>query len=304
MTPFSGPLFERLDTLLRQAPAYAAFREGRLSARGFAEFLDSRRGELVAGGVPDEDVDYAKRYPADRHAFVRAAMARLCARGVTATADYDRAAWDIAERKLRSFDHGGCTTYIYPEEAELLFAIASVWRPRRALFLGSYYGYWAAAALPALAGAGGTAVLVDPDESCCALARLNLAAEVKAGLVGIACTTGEQFLAAPQPDPFDMVVIDAELPRDHPDPALRGKGVYAALLAAALPHLADRAVLVCHNILMKDWTRAPVFERILSRNGDELAAFEAIARRHFGNWTEIDSTEGVGVGSRASGAGT
>lgn len=302
MIPSSGPLFDRLDTLLRDAPGYADFRAGRLSARAFADFLDSRRGALVSGGVPDEDVDYAKRYPADRHAFVRAAMAYLCRRGILPAADHDAAAWGVAERRLRSLDHGGRTTYIYPEEAELLFAIASVWRPRRALFLGSYYGYWAAAALPALAAAGGGAVLVDPDESCCALARRNLAAEVAAGVLEIACTTGEQFLAAPRPEPFDMLVIDAELPRDHPVAALRGKGVYAALLAAALPHLADRAVLVCHNILLTDWTGAPAFERILSRNGHELAAFEALARRHFGNWTEIHSTEGVGVGSRASGA--
>jgi predicted O-methyltransferase YrrM len=301
MTPASGPLFERLDTLLREAPAYADFRAGRLSPSGFADFLDSRRGDLVAGGVPDEDVDYAKRYPADRHVFVRSAMERLCARGVLPAADYDFAAWQAAEGRLRGFDHGGRTTYIYPEEAELLFAIASVWRPRRALFLGSYYGFWAAAAIPALTG--GTAVLVDPDEGCCALARSNFAAEIEAGTIEIACTTGEQYLAGPQPDRFDMVVIDAELPRDHPVAELRGKGVYASLLAAALPHLAGRAVLVCHNILLRDWTGAPVFERILSRNGGELAAFEALARTHFANWTEIDSTEGVGVGSRAPEAG-
>jgi predicted O-methyltransferase YrrM len=228
-------------------------------------------------------------------------MARLCERGVLPASDYDGAAWEAAERTLRGYDHGGRTTYIYPEEAELLFAISSVWRPRRALFLGSYYGYWAAAALPAIAGAGGTAVLVDPDRGCCDLARSNLAAEMDAGIVEIACTTGEQFLAEGQPEPFDMVVIDAELPRDHPVAELRGKGVYAALLAAALPRLADRAVLVCHNILLRDWTGAPVFDRILTRNGDELAAFEIIARENFPNWTEIDSTEGVGVGSKGQG---
>lgn len=300
--PLSGPIFERVDTLLAATPAYRDWRGGRLGAEGYRHLLDAERARLVAGGVPDEDVDYAKRYPAERSRFVADALARLDARGVIAGRDYDRAAWRRTEEALRRFDHGGRKTYIYPEEAELLFAIASVKRPRRSIFLGSYYGYWAAAALPPVAAAGGSLLLVDPDPGCCALAARNFADAIAGGTVAVACATGEAALAA-NDAPFDLVVIDAELPRDHPVTALRGKGVYAPLLEAVLPHLAPGALLVCHNILLSDWTEAPVFDAIVDRNRAELTAFEALARRHFPDWTEIASTEGIGVGSLAADRG-
>ena len=72
------------------------------------------------------------------------------------------------------YDHGPFRTYIYPEEARLLFAIADILRPKAAIFLGSYYGYWARAPLAVIARHGGRAVLVDPDPQAQAVARRNL----------------------------------------------------------------------------------------------------------------------------------
>ncbi len=43
------------------------------------------------------------------------------------------------------------------------------------MFLGSYYGYWAAWAVPAVAARGGRVTLVDPDPTACAVARRNFA---------------------------------------------------------------------------------------------------------------------------------
>lgn len=292
-----GPIFDRVDKVLRGTEPYRLFRLGRLAPADYFAFLEERRAALIAGGVPDEDVDYAKRYPADHDVFLTDALDALRRRGVIGPALHDPELVLEARRRARRFDHAGRTTYIYPEEIDLLAALADIGAAREILFLGAYYGYWAAAVVPALARAGGRATLVDPDPDCCALARANLAEEVDAGLIDIVCTTGEAWLAGPGPR-YDMVVIDAELPRDHPDPALRGKGVYRPLLEAALPRLVPDALVVCHNMLIEDATGAPVFDGIVARNRRELAPFLALARPGLAGWTEIASTEGIGVGRR------
>ncbi|HEX3147663.1 MAG TPA: class I SAM-dependent methyltransferase [Gemmataceae bacterium] len=196
------------------------------------------------------------------------------------------------------YDHGGYPTYIYPEEAILLFALGDILKPRRAAFLGSYYGYWASWVLPGILERGGRAVLIDPDENAQRVAQANLGKFGSSGGVEFATITGERFLDD-TPDNFDLVVIDAENPRDHPDPEQRGKRVYAPLLRHALPRLAPGAVVVCHNILLKNTLQGEFFQALLARNEDELGPFMALAGCELESFTEFTSTEGVGVGRRA-----
>jgi GNAT superfamily N-acetyltransferase len=94
-------------------------------------------------------------------------------------------------------------------------------------------------------------------------------------------------------------VIDAELPRTHPDPELRGKGLYRALLDAALPRFAPTAHVVAHNILLADATGDAVLAEAAARNAGELGPFRALAARELDGFAELASTEGVGVGVRA-----
>ena len=167
--------------------------------------------------------------------------------------------------------------------------------PRHALFLGSYYGYWAQWAIPGIVAGGGRATLVDPDEQCCEIARLNLRTNGFADAVDVIAVTGEQFLATSRQE-FDLVVLDAETPRDHPDPEQRGKRIYHSLVRACLPKLADEALLVCHNILFADDTGDPAFPGIIQRNRAELGAFAALASQWFGPFIEYRTTEGLGIG--------
>ena len=95
---------------------------------------------------------------------------------------------------------------------------------------------------------------------------------------------------------FDFVVLDAELPSDYPDEALRGKGLYYALLDAVLPHITDPSLLVCHNILLNDHTGSPVMGSAVAQNQKELARFLKLVDENYQFFTEILSTEGMGIG--------
>jgi predicted O-methyltransferase YrrM len=293
---FAGPLHDLARGVLARHREAAAYRDGTLAQPAWRSFADRVAGELVAAGVPPGEVHFVKRYPRDPKPFVRDAVARLAAAGVLPHATWDEAAADDAASLAAAYDHDGYGTFIYPEEGLLLHALVTVLRPRATIFLGSYYGYWAAWALPALARCGGCAVLVDPDPSACAVARHNLAEYGE--LATVATATGAEFLGATR-ERFDLVVIDAELPRSHPDPDLAGKAVYRSLLQDALARCAPRTHVVCHNILFNDDTGDAHLARVIERNERELAGFRALAARELDRFVEIASTEGVGVGVRS-----
>lgn len=296
----TGPVFTIAQSVLAGRPEYQSFLAG--GSRGeFSVFLDSIAPDLIAAGLPPDDVQFAKRYPRSQAAFVGDALARLTGVGILPQPDYDETAYERLAAQLRDgYEHGPFRTYIYPEEARLLFAIADILRPRSAIFLGSYYGYWARAPLSVIARYGGRAVLVDPDPKAQDVARYNLKAAGLLDAVELAVTTGQDYLRQTS-ERYDLVVLDAETPRDFPDPQQRGKAVYGPLLQHALSCMTPDATLVCHNYLFEDVAGCRFFDRIVERNRDELGAFLDIAAREFAGLVECTSTEGVGVGRRRRG---
>ena len=289
-----GPVFEAIDHVLQQDSDYPLFRQCRLTPLQFHALVDRRAKALIEAGLPGNDLPFVKRMPPNVFVFAIQAMQKLAERGLVPRIDWDEASFRRTATAAATFQHDGLMTYIYPEEGLILWALARACPPRRALFLGSYYGYWASWILPVLASAGGRATLVDPDPRSCDVARRNIEALGLGAHVDIILERGEPFLAR-RGGEFDFVVLDAENPRDHPDPRQRGKRVYQSLLEAALPCLGRRSLLVCHNILFQDETGDPAFDAIIARNEDELGHFRALAREHF-EFVEIASTEGVGVG--------
>jgi predicted O-methyltransferase YrrM len=293
-----GPIAEQAYSVIRDRPEFLAFQNGG-ARQDFAAFLDRIAPDLIAAGLPPEDVHFAKRYPESADSFVRQALLDLRGAGIIRSADHDAAHYrKIVEEMGRYYSHGHFRTYIYPEEAQLLYALTAIEQPRRAIFLGSYYGYWAHPAILAIARSGGSAVLVDPDPSAQDIARSNVTNAGIAGSVEIVVATGQQYLSAlPDGSPsFDLVVLDAETPRDHPDPRQRGKRIYEPLFEAVLPHTRPGALLVCHNILFTDIAACDWFDTVIERNHAELDPFLALVQRTCGQFSECTSTEGVGVG--------
>ncbi len=300
----TGTVFAAADSTLNGSPIYRSFRAGAASRADFNRLVESRAQALRDAGVPGSDVPFMKRFPRNPRACVGRVLADLHRRGILARATCDADSLDRTERMMARFDHGPFKTYIYPEEGLLLAAIAEIRAPRHAVFLGSYYGYWSHWAIPGIVAAGGRVTLVDPNEACCEIARRNLKANGFADAAEVVATSGEDFLARTA-EMFDLVVLDAENPRDHPDPEQRGKRVYHPLTRVCLPRLAPDALLVCHNILFTDSSGDPAFDAVIARNREELGRFAELVAGNFGPFIEYRTTEGVGVarlgGSPANG---
>jgi hypothetical protein len=170
----TGPIFDIAYSVLKSRSEYHAFLNGGTRDE-FSAFLDVIAPDLIAAGLPAEDVHFAKRYPRSAALFVRDTLQTLMARGLLPGSAYDEVWYETLSTEITaSYYHGTFRTYIYPEEARLLFAISDIVRPKSVVFLGSYYGYWAHAALSAIARYGGRAVLVDPDPRSQEVARYNL----------------------------------------------------------------------------------------------------------------------------------
>jgi predicted O-methyltransferase YrrM len=292
----TGPYFEIIDKVLSRDPAYHAFRNGRLDQAGLNALVDAMADPLVAEGLPRSDLPFVKRFPANELALVEQMLTTLAADGLIPSSRLPAGLDQDVPRHLARYRHGPYRTYIYPEESLLLAALTMICQPDQVIFLGSYYGYWAHSALLAMAQYGGHAVLVDPDPQACVIARANAEAFGLSQHLTVVQEPGEQALARVR-QPFDWVVIDAETPRDTPDPDRRGKAIYRPLLDACLPHLTQEAMLICHNILFTDWTGDPAFRSIIARNHAELDPFMQFVAQHF-DFIELSTTEGVGIGRR------
>lgn len=295
-TVATGPYFDTIDRVLARDPAYRAFRAGELDQAGLNALVDSMAEHLVAEGLPRSDLPFVKRFPADETAIVKQMLAVLAARGLIPSHHVPSRLHEELAHHLASYRHGPYRTYIYPEEGLLLAALVTICQPARVIFLGSYYGYWAQSVLPFMARYGGHAVLVDPDPRACAIARDNAEAFGLSQHLTVLTEPGELALVRLD-ERFDWAVIDAETPRDYPDPDRRGKAIYRPLLQACLPYLEPQAMLICHNILFTDRTGDPAFGQIIARNHAELDPFMALVAEHF-DFIELTTTEGVGIGRR------
>ena len=294
---FSGPVYELIQRELLPHPEYQGLRAGKISLAAYSQMLE-RSGEYSLGTVLTENQrNLVTRFPHSEEAFVDQALASLQGGGIINSVEYPKKAFEVFREHVRTtFNHGGYMTFIFPEEERLVFALSHILRPKRALFLGSYYGYWGIWMLPAVRSGGGHATFIDPNPDTNVVARMNISALGFAECANVRDAEGTHYLTEViARDSFDFLLLDAEGPEDAPDPEYRGKRVYLPLITTALRYLSPGATVMVHNILLRSNLRSPYFDLLIRKNAEELGAFMDFTSRHFSSREIIDSTEGVGV---------
>lgn len=243
----------------------------------------------------ENQIKLIERFPSSEADFVAAALERLRKEGVIETTSYCTEAFEAYRTRVAaSFDHAERVTYIFPEEERLLYALAEVTKPHRVAFLGSYYGYWAVWALPAISAAGGTATLLDTDGECVSLARRNIECLGLGGSAEVVARDAITYMLESR-EHFDWVVLDAEgpklgLPYDETDKAL-----YYAMGTAAIERLRPGGMLICHNILLAHNGDDPYFANMIRNNQRQFYKFLPLLEASCSRRVELSSTEGVGI---------
>jgi predicted O-methyltransferase YrrM len=301
-----GVAYDIIDGALRDVPEYQAFRGGLLSRAAYCAWLNSGALRPEDVGLNEDQFNLSTRFPVDERAFVAEVLEGLRQDGVIAATDYPEDEFAaLRERVARQFAHEDRTTYIFPEEARLLFALCHLLAPRRTVFPGSYYGYWAVWALPGIRAAGGTATLIDIDPDTMALAERNLTA---LGLAdGVEFATTDAIAHGLALDPVDLCVLDAEGPSPHSapegiDPDLIDKAIYFPIMEATTPALRPGCLLIAHNMLLGNLTENRYFSGRIANNRAQYARFHGHLDAHYDLQRLVPSSEGVGIYRRRTDA--
>ncbi|MEV4335181.1 class I SAM-dependent methyltransferase [Streptomyces sp. NPDC049597] len=296
---FAGTADSLIRSRLAGLPAFKEFQAGSIGRAELQSALAAERPE--DWGLNEDQLNLATRLCVDDESAVDRMLVRLHSEGLLPGTGYDKDRFErFRDRMDAEFDHGGHLTYIFPEEARLLFAVAEITAPARTVFIGSYYGYWAAWALPGIAAAGGTAVLIDPDADVLQLSADNLRRLGYSDVCTFACEDAAARLERELAE-YDLVVLDAEGPAAHGPANRRGKAVYGPLTAAVTPWLRPGGLLLAHNVLLENLTDNGYFAGRIARNVEQFTGFSRIVERYYDRALDLPTSEGVGAYRRGGG---
>jgi predicted O-methyltransferase YrrM len=299
MRSSGGPAVDRIEQVLCAYREYVDYRAGRLDRSGYGAWLDAHVAELCAAGLTEDQCRLSTRFPADERRFVAEALDDLRSAGIVPSVRYPEASLPAFRAAVTTrFEHGGRTAFIFPEEARLLFAVTHLVAPRRAVVLGSYYGYWAVWAMPGIIAAGGHATLVDINPDVIAQARRCFAAMGLSGSADFVVADATQHLGSVTE--IDLCVLDAEGPKDGVAEHLRDKALYEPIMATWTPHLRPGALLVAHNMLLEPLTDDRYFLAKVAANRNQYACFFSHLDDHYDVQRAYPTTEGVGLYRRAA----
>ena len=295
MKSLQGPVFKYIDNILNEYSFYHLYRSGQISHEEYAIQLDVHANILQEKGIPKSEVHFSSRFPTNVQKFIQSCLIDLFAKNLISEVSYDEEQLESYVGRMDvEFDHAGYHTFIYPEEAQLLYALTSILKPKSVAFLGSYYGYWAFWSLPLLQKFGGQAYLVDINDEVNKVAQrniINFGYESCAKVITADATT----FSRTSTEMFDLIVIDAEGSKNDPDLERCGKRIYHPILKEALKKLRPGGKVVFHNILLNNFRYDPYFDFIISHNKTEFMNFLSLVSENFDLFLEYQSTEGIGV---------
>jgi predicted O-methyltransferase YrrM len=290
-----GTIHTKIVNALSSFAPFQDFRAGRLTRDAYVDVLERDEPRMASFGLNRDQFHLSGRFPADEEAFVDGILADLRGQGAIPTTAYDKAAFTAFRRRVMAeFNHGEFSTYIFPEEERLVYALSEIAKPVSAAILGSYYGYWAIWTMPALARSKGRAWFLDIDERVNKLGLTNFTCLGFGAQVEFVTRDAVKFLEATATT-FDFALIDAEGPEEHSDPDYRKKYIYYPIFKACLPRLRPDALVAVHNMLLSNLSHDRYFQERIVINQQQFHKLMPFLGEHFRVRTEYPTSEGVGV---------
>jgi predicted O-methyltransferase YrrM len=290
-----GTIHTKISSALSTFPAFQDFSAGRLTRDAYVDILDGNEQQMAGFGLNRDQFHLSGRFPANEEAFVDGILADLHKQGAIPSTAYDKAAFTAFRRRVMAeFDPGEFSTYIFPEEERLVYALSEIAKPVSAGFFGSYYGYWAIWTMPALARSKGRAWFLDIDERVNKLGLENFTRLGFGPQVEFVTHDAVKFLESTATT-YDFALIDAEGPEEHADPDYRKKYIYYPIFKACLPRLRPDALVAVHNMLLSNLSHDRYFQARIVINNQQFHKLMPFLREHFRVRTEYPTSEGVGV---------
>lgn len=286
----------KINNALKQYSWYSDYLREDLKRPDYWNTLLQHKSQLTSAGLNEDQIHLSSRFPLNEERIVDAILNDLFQRKMITSVDYPKEQFIQLEQKIHQhFDHGSYTTYIFPEEARLLYALTYITKPKVMIFLGSYYGYWAIWAASLLKETGGCAYLIDVDSKVLDLADKNMKVFNLESVVRLINEDAITFLAREKIQ-HDFLVVDPEGPKVGDDPDLLDKAIYYPMLKAAHPFLDKNGLVLCHNILLDNPIKEDAyFAQKIEYNYNQFTKFLPFMKENYDASAWYDTTEGVGV---------
>jgi len=244
----NGRFASYVEGALASKAYYTKYLSGAIDSAGFRKAMLADKSLAKTAGFSKDNIARIALTPPNEMLPAETIAAYLVDNKIIPVCEDRYEGFDEYRKQIRgSFNHGEFFTCIYPEDERLLYAMASIMRPKQVFVAGSYYGYFAIWAMKAVAEQGGQCVLSDIDEEVCALAKENFETLGFGNHMKICCEDAEKLLLS-RTEPIDMLVLDATGRHDDPRREYRGKRIYGALLKDAKHLLHKGSAIVIHNM--------------------------------------------------------
>lgn len=288
--------YSKINNVLRHYDWYSGYLEGKTDSRNYLRTLLQHKTELILAGLNEDQINLSSRFLLNNEQAVDHILDDLLERKIIKSVEYPKERFDLLFQKVADeFMHATYTTYIFPEEARLLYALTWIVKPKKMLFMGSYYGYWAIWSASILKETGGVAYLIDIDRNVLALAEKNMAQFNCDSVVRLVNEDAIQFMMREKIS-HDFLVVDPEGPKQGADPDLLDKAIYYPMVKAAHPCLATNGIVLCHNILLNNLqVENKYFEKKIKYNFGQFSKFLPFMKENYESGVWYDTTEGVGI---------
>ncbi|MGI9311589.1 MAG: O-methyltransferase, partial [bacterium] len=250
---------------------------------------------LIEKGLNENMIKLIERYPNDHASFVQNTLDELSAKNLISSNSCDFKEFlrfkEMVESKI---NHTNYTTFIFPEEALLLYAIASIQKIKNAVFLGSYYGYWSYWVLQAVKENNGQILLVDIDSQVLDLAIKNIQSLGFGKYVDAHCLDATAANDKISEIKYDLVVIDAEGPKENLRYGSVDKALYHDIAKCNSHILHENGLLIFHNMLLSHQGSSAYFDNMIENNKRQFYKLIPFLNNNYSRKMVVNSTEGVG----------
>ena len=290
-----GTNFCYIHNILSNFEFYREYLQGAIKRDELRGQLMGYESELKKKGLSERHIHVASRFPADEEKYVDTILLDLKKESVIETVEYGKDDFNEYRKIVYSqFDHSEYQTHIYPEEERIAYALTQIVKPRSIIVMGSYYGYWAIWAMPAVKDMDGIAHFVDIDKNVCRLAQRNLQQLGYGNLSRVIIGDAIEFMANHNYN-YDYAVLDANGGQTHDNPDYQGKSIYYPMIKEFCKHIEKSAIVLCHNIMIYNHFNDIFYKSIIQKNLYQYRKFEPFVRNNFSICVDYPTTEGIGI---------
>ena len=264
-----GRYWDFCESVLSKYSFFNEFRAGKLPKPEYQKEMEKYRSDIIASGI-DEYNFCRMLVSTSGNREVIDMLQSFKDQGGFDDVDYGEANFEAFSAKIKpNYDCGGYVTFIFPEDELLMYATATLVKPKTTFVAGSFFGYWVIWAMEAIKNCNGICTISDINPDVMRIAESNMKKFGYDEYIIPIVDDAEKLLLSSD-EKIDLLVLDATGNYNDERESHRGKILYSTLLTAARPRLRKGSIILIHNLERDLPDLAPLMKQL-----DEISAAKA-----------------------------